>query len=174
MTQLPDENDTPFSLPPDVPEVMPIDYPGLDTGADQHEAYDEGRDDIVDFDPYRPDDDAVKSARRLMKAGVAGKEFYTLNHSKIRRWMEYRGGQPAHVKGIEDGLDSGGLYVKFENQEPALDIEDITWEKFFRIFKKNDLAFVFISKNPSGSLSYFYRFSDRRNVERTTQARRKT
>ena len=137
MTQLPHEDGTPFSLPRDVPEVMPIDYPELNGGADLHEAYDEGLDDLIDINPYRLDDDANKSAKRLMNAGVAGKEFYTLDHGIIQRWSEYRYGHPTHIKGVSDGLDRGGLYINFEDEEPDVDTEHIDWGKFFQIFEKN-------------------------------------
>jgi hypothetical protein len=174
MTQLPHEDDTPFSLPRDVPEVMPVDYPSLNGDADLHEAYDEGLDDVIDIDPYRLDDDAIKSAKRLMKAGIAGKEFYTLDHDLIQRWAQYRYGHPAHVKGVEDGLDRGGLYLYFKDREPDVDIKHINWDKFFRVFEKNKLAFVYRRKTRSGALSRFYRFVDRRDVERITEARRMT
>lgn len=172
MIQLPREDDTPFSLPRDAPAVMPIDYPDLDTDIDLHEAYDEGLDDTVDVDPYRFDDDAVKSTNRLMKAGTAGKENYTVDHDIIHRWMEYRDGYPARIKGAEDGLDKGGLYVQFEDVEPDTDVERINWSKFFDIFEKNKLAFVYRNKTLSGAMSSFYRFMDRLDVERLTEARR--
>lgn len=174
MTQQPREDNTPFSLPRDVPEVVPIDYPELNGSVDLHEAYDEGLDDVLDVDPYRLDDDAVKSAKRLMKAGIAGKEFYTLDHDRIQRWAEYRYGHPAHIKGVADGLDRGGLYIYFEDEEPDVDIEHIDWKRFFRIFEKNKLAFVYRRKTRSGDTSHFYRFVDRRDVERITEARRMT
>lgn len=173
MTQLPHEDDTPFSLPRDVPEIMPIDFPELDGNVDPHEAYDEGLDDVIDIDPYRLDDD-VKSTRRLMRAGIAGKEFYTLDHDKIQRWAEYRYGYPARIKAVTGGLDRGGLYIYFDNTEPDIDLEHIDWKKFFRIFDRNKLAFVYRQKNRSGEVSHFYRLVDRHDVERITEAWRTT
>lgn len=169
--QLPDEDDTPFSLPRDTPEIMPVDYPGLDDSVDPQEAYDEGLDDVVDVDPYRTDDDPIKSAKRAMKAGVGGKEIFTIDHYIIRRWVEHRYGHPAHIKGIENGLDKGGLYISFEDEEPDIDIELIDWEQFFKLFEKNNLAFLYKTKTRSGAESRFYKFMDRTDVGRITEAR---
>jgi len=171
MAQLPDEDDTPFSLPSDAPELMPVDYPELDGNVDPHEAYDEGLDDVIDVDPYRTDDDPIKSAERAMKAGVSGKEKYTVNHDVVRRWVEHRSGRPAHIIGTENGLDKGGLYIAFEDEEPDIDIEPINWEKFFKLFEKNHLALLYETKTRSGAESQFYKFIDRTDVGRITEAR---
>lgn len=170
--QLPDEDDTPFSLPRDAPEVTPIDYPEFDTGADSHEAYDEGLDNIIDFTPYRLDDDPVKSLKKLMKSGVSGNEFYTTEQRIIQRWTEYRGGQPAQTVGDSGDLSGKGLYIQFEDEEPEIDTESISWSKFFQLFKRKKLAFVYRLKNRSGSLSRFYRFENLADVERVFKARR--
>jgi len=171
MIQIPDEDDTPFSLPRDVPEIMPVDYPDLDSNVDLHEAYDEGLDDVVDFDPYRLDDDPIKSSKRLMKAGLGGHEWFTIDHDIIRRWSEQRNGQPAHIKGTEGGLDKGGLCIRFQDEEPELAIEMLTWDKFFKIFEKNKLAFLYKDKSPSGAESRFYKFVNRSDIGRISSAR---
>lgn len=171
MPQLPDEDDTPFSLPRDVPEIVPVDYPELDASIDPHEAYDEGIDDSIDTEPYSFDDDPVKATKRAMNAGVGGKEKFTANHDVIRRWAENRHGHPAHIVGIDDGLDKGGLYIHFEDTEPEVEVETISWVNFFKIFDKNKLALLYKSKLPSGTESRFYRFVDRVDASRITQAR---
>lgn len=172
MAQLPQEDGTPFSLPHDVPEVMPIDHPALNGKADAQEAYDEGRDDTVDVDPYRQDDDPIKSAKRLMKAGISSQEYYTINHGLIRRWAEYRYGHPAHIVGVKDGLERGGLYIAFEDDEPDIDIEPISWRAFFKILERNNLAFLYRTRTRSGAQSKFYQLVDRTDVGRVTEAKR--
>ncbi len=171
MVQLPAEGNTPFSLPIDTPEVMPVDYPDLDSNIDAQEAYDEGLDDVVDTEPYRQDDDPIKSARRLLQSGGASNEYHTTNHDVIKRWIEYRYGHPAHIIGAHDSLDRGGLYITFEDDEPDIEVEHISWKAFFRIFERNNLAMLYRTKTQSGVQSKFYTFMDRVDVRRTTKAR---
>ena len=172
MVREPFEDDTPFSLPKDVPENMPIDYPGLDSNVDSHEAYDEGLDDIVDTDPYREDDDPIKSSKRLMRAGAGGKEKYTTNHDVIRAWAKHRFGHPARIKDASKSLDEGGLYIYFEDREPDIEFLRIKWSEFFKIFEHNHLAFLYKTKTLSGSESRFYKFLNRRDADRISTARR--
>ena len=87
MVQLPDENNTPFSLPNDVPKAMPVDYPALDSGVDLHEAYDEGLDDAVDSNPYLPDDNPVWISRRAMKANDKGLYKFSAARNGVKRWL---------------------------------------------------------------------------------------
>lgn len=146
---------------------MPIDYPELDSQIDQQEAYDEGLEDIVDIDPYVQDDDPEKAN----KSRTASRQKYTVNHDVIRRWVRFRYGHPAHVIGVGGGdLDEGGLYIHFEDDEPPIDVEQISWSKFFEIFDKHQLAFLYRTKNPDGSQSKFFRFMTRRDVSRLTNA----
>lgn len=169
MSQLPSEDDTPFSLPHDVPENMPIDYPELDNDADIQEVYDEGLEDAVDFDPYSPDDDVAKIDKRITKGSS---EYYTINHAIVRRWAQHRYGHPAHIIDVDNGLEAGGLYITFEDDEPEIETEPISWKKFFNLFEKNNLAFLYRTKTQNGTLSKFYAFIDRSDVARTTDARR--
>jgi hypothetical protein len=63
----------------------------------------------------------------------------TISHDEIRRWVEDRGGRPAMVEDTE-----GLLRIDFD--EPGGNDDDrlqrIEWDEFFRIFDKNDLAFL--------------------------------
>ena len=154
--QNPSNNDTPFSLPHDTPEITPIDYPDYDSSLDAHEVYDEGLDDSIDNNPYEYDDDPIKSAKRLMQRGIGTTEHTTTEQSVIRRWVEERVGYPSHIKGVDNGLDRGGLYVAFYDTEPDIDIETISWTAFFDIFTKNKLAFVYRNKTRTGEISKFY------------------
>ncbi len=167
MPKIPRENGTPFSLPRDTPENMPIDYPELDNGTDAQEAYDEGLEDTIDFDPYRLDDDTMP-----LKSGVGtiAPKYYTNNHDIIRNWTTFRYGHPAHILGEVNGLENGGLYITFEDDEPDIDVEPISWKKFFEIFDKNELAFLYKRKRSSGVQSKFYKFISKYDVAHTTPA----
>lgn len=170
MPEQPKENNSPFSLPFDVPEVVPIDYPELDSNVDPHEAYDEGLDDVIDVNPYRFDDDPIKSAKKLMKLGATGKQYYTTDHFIIQDWAEYRYGHPARMKNLESDFYHGGLVLHFEDDEPEIDVEDISWEEFFHIFDDNNMVFMFSRNKPSGNLSYFYRLVPANDIARITEA----
>ena len=173
MSQLPRDQDSPFSLPSDEPEIMPVDYPELNGNVDCQEAYDEGLENNVDFDPYLLDDDPIKSVKRTMRSVAGGTEWYSVNHDRIRRWSEYRYGHPARLSYAErNGLERGGLLIAFEDNEPDADIELISWREFFRIFDGNGLAFVYKQFMPNGDISHFYQIVYKKDVARITNARR--
>ncbi len=173
MGQLPRDDDTPFSLPKDVHDTAPIDYPGINGNADAHEVYDEGLEASMDFDPYSFDDDPIKSSRRTMQ-NVAAKQNlrYTLDHDLIKRWSEFRYGHPARVASSGHTLGEPELYIYFEDNVPDVEIVPISWHKFFTIFERFALAFVFGSRTDNGDISHYYRFIKRRAVRRLTSARR--
>jgi hypothetical protein len=89
----------------------------------------------------------------------------TTNHDEIRRWVEERGGQPAHVVGTGDEGDPGLLRIEFPGG-PGDDsnLEPISWEEFFDAFEENDLAFLYQEETKDGSVSRFSKFV-RRNGE---------
>jgi hypothetical protein len=65
----------------------------------------------------------------------------TTDHEEIRRWVESRGGRPAHVKATADGSDEGILRIDFG--EPDEGLEEISWDDWFRAFEENRLAFLY-------------------------------
>ena len=166
------EDSTPFSLLHDTPEDMPIDYPALDASPDPQEAYDEGRDDLIDVDPCREDDDARKATGQGMATGTGSQECYTTSHDRIRHWVEYRYGKPARIVGSDDGLERGGLYITLEDTEPDIEVEPIDWPTFFDLFEQHNLAFVYRTRTRDGAQSNFYSFIDRVDVTRIMAARR--
>jgi hypothetical protein len=68
----------------------------------------------------------------------------TTDHDEIRKWVEKRGGHPAVVAETR-GKDGGGL-LRVDFDEPGGDdderLERIGWDEFFRIFDRNDVAFL--------------------------------
>lgn len=89
---------------------------------------------------------------------VSGVTFRTTDHEEIRDWVEERGGSPAKVKGTGDG-DTGILRIDFGEQEESL--EEISWNKFFEKFERNDLAFIYQKETENGEKSRFFKFIDR-------------
>ena len=165
--QLPKDNDTPFSQPHDMPKNMPLDYPELNGNTDIQEAYDEGIEATVEFDPYSKDDNPLNQVLDNKNG-----EWYTLNHASIRRWAEYRYGHPARLAKRNDDLEGSPLYIFFEDEEPDIEIRKISWKKFFNLFDKNNLVFIFKLKDIDGETSHYYRLMDRSNVTIASKARR--
>ena len=69
----------------------------------------------------------------------------TTNHDEIRKWVEKRGGHPAIVAATESGGGSDGL-LRIDYDEPGGNDDNrlrrISWDDFFTIFDRNDLAFL--------------------------------
>jgi len=79
----------------------------------------------------------------------------TIDHEEIRNWAEERGGQPSIVASTRSG-DSGMLRVDFDERRENL--EQISWDEFFRIFEENDLAFIYQEETADNEASYFNKF----------------
>lgn len=67
----------------------------------------------------------------------------TVDHETIRRWVETRGGSPAHVKGSGSRDDPGILRIDFPGFSGHGSLEKISWKKFFDAFDRNRLAFLY-------------------------------
>ena len=77
----------------------------------------------------------------------------TTDHDEIRRWAEERGGRPSVVR---TGGEGGILRFDFGEQEENL--EEVSWEEFFRIFDSNNIAFLHQDEIGSGQTSRFFKF----------------
>ncbi len=82
----------------------------------------------------------------------------TKDHDIIKKWAKKRDGQPAIVKGTkEKGKGAGLLRINFaDNQEKNL--EDISWDEFFKTFDKSNLEFLYQEKTKEGKTSRFSKF----------------
>ncbi len=80
----------------------------------------------------------------------------TTDHDEIRRWVEARNGRPARVR----SSGPGGL-LRIDFGEPEEELEEISWEDFFRIFDENKLAFLCQDKTSGGGTSRFNKFVSR-------------
>lgn len=72
----------------------------------------------------------------------------TTDHETIRRWMEERGARPAAVKNTLAGDRAGVLYVDFPGAVDK-DVDEMSWETFFKTFELQNLAFRY-EDAPSG------------------------
>ena len=71
----------------------------------------------------------------------------TTDHDEIRRWVEARGGRPAHVTETGASGDPGILRIDFG--EPAEGLEEISWDEWFEAFEENKLAFLYSDEGDS-------------------------
>lgn len=88
---------------------------------------------------------------------------HTTNHDEIRKWVEERGGQPAHVRTTGKGDDPGILRISFPgfDDEDDQNIEPIEWNEFFSKFDENGLSFLYQEHTADGELSTFNKFTRR-------------
>ena len=69
----------------------------------------------------------------------------TTDHEEIRRWVESRGGHPAIVEG------TGGM-LRIDFGEPEDRLEHVNWDRFFDIFDRSNVAFLY---DPQGHMVKF-------------------
>ena len=89
----------------------------------------------------------------------------TTNHEEIRKWVEERGGHPAHVKRTGARSDPGVLRIDYPGYSGGKTLERISWDKWFRAFDKNNLAFLY-----QGGKSRFSKLVDRDTVSSPKKA----
>lgn len=76
----------------------------------------------------------------------------TTDHDEIRTWVEKRNGYPAMVAATERNDRPGGLLrIDFDDPDGSRDVglHRISWEEFFKVFDKNDLAFLRVDNDDS-------------------------
>ena len=99
----------------------------------------------------------------------------TIDHKKIRKWAEERGGAPSTVKATGSKKDAGILRLDFKPADEGL--EEVSWEEFFEKFDSSNLAFLYQDKTQAGRVSRFHKFIERparrgAAASRTATARR--
>jgi hypothetical protein len=82
----------------------------------------------------------------------------TIDHEKIRKWAEARGGKPAAVRATMEKDDPGILRIDFPGYSGDDTLEEIDWETFFEKFDEADLAFLYQDNTESGDESRFFKF----------------
>lgn len=95
---------------------------------------------------------------------MAGSAKATIDHDEIRRWVEERGGCPAHVRRSGKRGDPGILRIDFPGFSGIKTLERIPWEDFFDWFEKNSLAFLHQDEK-NGRISRFCKLVSRDSVE---------
>lgn len=79
-----------------------------------------------------------------MAASTSSRSRVTTDHDEIRRWVEARGGRPARVRGTgRRANDPGLLRIDYPGFSGERSLEPISWDRFFKAFDDNKLAFVY-------------------------------
>jgi len=82
----------------------------------------------------------------------------TTDHNIIKNWVENRNGRPANVKGTGGG-EPGLLRIDFDEKDDNL--EEISWDEFFKKFEEKGLAFLYQDETADGKKSRFFKFISR-------------
>jgi len=85
----------------------------------------------------------------------------TIDHQRIKQWVEERDGTPARVKDSNRGNSSGVLRIDYPGYAGEDTLETITWEEFFVGFEENNLAFLYQDETRDGSESRFSKLIQR-------------
>jgi len=86
----------------------------------------------------------------------------THDQNTIKKWVEEREGVPARVKGTEKDGDEGVLRIHFPANSNSSNLEEISWEDFFKEFDGEKLDFLFQDKKADGETSTFHKFINRK------------
>jgi hypothetical protein len=93
----------------------------------------------------------------------------TIDHDEIRKWVETRGGHPAHVKRTGNRRGNPGVlridYPGFSGEES---LERIDWDQWFEWFDRDKLAFLYQDEKKSR----FSKLVDRSSVEVSASRKR--
>ena len=94
-------------------------------------------------------------------------ERKTTDHEEIRRWVEEHGGLPAAVKNTLAGDAAGVLYLDFPGADKK-DVDEMTWEQFFKTFDRQNLALACEDAPPTGDGAPSWQLVDRNTGEPVT------
>ncbi len=85
-----------------------------------------------------------------------GQTLATRNRDVIRRWAEQRHAVPATVPGTEHDGRAGVLRFNFPDYG-GRELQQISWEEWFRAFDGRKLVFLFQEHKRDGNMSNFFR-----------------
>ena len=89
-----------------------------------------------------------------------GKTLVTRNHEVIQRWAEERKAKPATVKGSRHGDHVGVLRFNFPGYAEDGNLEEISWDEWFRTFDERNLNFIYQEHKTDGKMSNFFRLEN--------------
>ena len=81
----------------------------------------------------------------------------TTDHDEIRRWVEEHGGRPAIVRGTRDEDGGGVLRIDFPGGAGEDELEPVSWDEWFEVFDRSQLAFLYQDQRSGGGDSTFFK-----------------
>ena len=81
----------------------------------------------------------------------------TTDHDEIRRWVEEHGGRPAIVRGTRDEDGGGVLRIDFPGGAGEDELEPVSWDEWFEVFDRSQLAFLYQDQRSGGEDSTFFK-----------------
>nr|WP_055502648.1 hypothetical protein [Nonomuraea pusilla] len=88
-----------------------------------------------------------------------GRSLVTTDHDVIRWWAEERDARPATVPGTEHEGRPGVLRFDFPGYGGG-DLQEISWEDWFRTFDERKLNFIYQEHKKDGQQSNFFRLEN--------------
>ncbi|MEU4575750.1 hypothetical protein ACBI99_23635 [Nonomuraea sp. ATR24] len=88
-----------------------------------------------------------------------GRSLITTDHDVIRKWADERGARPATVPGTEHDGRAGVLRFDFPGYGGD-DLEEISWDDWFRTFDERGLNFIYQEHKKDGKQSNFFRLEN--------------
>ncbi|GAA2210942.1 hypothetical protein GCM10009850_064010 [Nonomuraea monospora] len=89
----------------------------------------------------------------------AGRSLITTDHDVIRQWAEERQARPSTVPGTEHDGRAGVLRFDFPGYGGG-DLEEISWDDWFRTFDERGLNFIYQEHRKDGNPSNFFRLEN--------------
>jgi ferritin-like metal-binding protein YciE len=96
-------------------------------------------------------------SKRQHRQDGEGEAQSTTDLEEIRRWVESRGGTPAHVTRTGSKNDPGLLRIDFPGYSGEGTLEPISWDEWYKKFKDNNLSFLYQEKTKDGKESRFFK-----------------
>jgi hypothetical protein len=93
------------------------------------------------------------------------------DHDDIRKWAESRRAQPACVKGTEGDRGSCLLRLDFPGYTGQDTLQSISWDQWFDVFDRSDLALIVEDKMADGTASNFNKLVNRKTAASKHEAR---
>lgn len=88
-----------------------------------------------------------------------GQSLVTRSHEVIQKWAEERDAKPATVPGTEHGDRLGVLRFNFPGYG-GQDLQEVSWDEWFKTFDDRNLVFVYQEKMKNGNQSNFFRLDN--------------
>ncbi len=101
-----------------------------------------------------------------------GQSLITRNHEVIQRWAEERDGKPATVGGTEHEGRPGVL--RFDFPGGSRDLQEVSWDDWFRSFDERHLVFLYQEKLKSGKQSNFFKLNNPEREDDDERERRES